>query len=166
MVNLFNSKVRHYVHLQTLINNERQQGKTAVIAPYCAAESVIMPFFESTVPAGFPSPADDYLDRELDLNDLIVRHPAATFFVRVAGESMIGAGIHSGDILVVDRAEEPVDNKIVVAVINGEFTVKRLVQDEEGIFLVAENPDFDSIPIRVDSDFSVWGVVTYVIHQV
>ena len=166
MVNLFNSKVRHYVHLQTLINNKRQQGKTAVIAPYCAAESVIMPFFESTVPAGFPSPADDYLDKELDLNDLIVRHPAATFFVRVAGESMIGAGIHSGDILVVDRAEEPVDNKIVVAVVNGEFTVKRIRKVRGKLWLEAENPALPALAIAPEMQFEVWGVVTYVLHQV
>ena len=154
------------MHLQTLVNNERQPGKTAVIAPYCAAESVPMPFFECTVPAGFPSPADDYLDRELDLNDLLVRHPAATFFVRVAGESMIGAGIHSGDILVVDRAEEPVDNKIVVAVINGEFTVKRIRKVRGKLWLEAENPALAALPIAPEMQFEVWGVVTYVLHQV
>ena len=102
----------------------------------------------------------------MDLNDLIVRHPAATFFVRVAGESMIGAGIHSGDILVVDRAEEPVDNKIVVAVINGEFTVKRIRKVRGKLWLEAENPTLAALPITSEMQFEVWGVVTYVLHQV
>ena len=79
---------------------------------------------------------------------------------------MMEAGIYDQDLLIVDRSIEKRNRRVVIATINGEFTVKRLVQDEKGIFLVAENPDFDSIPIRVDSDFSVWGVVTYVIHQV
>lgn len=124
-----------------------------------------IPSFESCVPAGFPSPADDYMEKRLDLNDLIVRHPNATFFVKVEGDSMRDAGIQSGDTLVVDRSIEATHGKIVVAVLNGEFTVKRLLVEAGGIALAPENPAYDVIRIHPESDFQVWGVVTYVIHR-
>lgn len=123
-----------------------------------------LPLFFEGVAAGFPSPAEDYIEKQLDLNDLI-EHPNATFYVRVEGNSMRGAGIHSGDILVVDRSLEAKDGKIVVALLDGEFTVKRIKVTPQGISLVAENPRYPSIPITSDSDFQVWGVVTYVIHK-
>lgn len=122
------------------------------------------PLFLANVPAGFPSPADDYIDRKLDLNEYLIKHPAATFFVRVEGESMIGAGIHSGDILIVDRALEPADRKIVIANVNGDLTVKRIRQIKDKLFLAAENPDFDPIEINEEEGFTIWGVVTYVLH--
>ncbi|MDA0747020.1 MAG: translesion error-prone DNA polymerase V autoproteolytic subunit [bacterium] len=137
-----------------------------VIAPYEASTQKPIPFFGSRIPAGFPSPADDYLDQCLDLNDLVVQHPAATFFVRVDGDSMLGAGIHSKDVLVVDRALEPADNRIVVAVINGEFTVKRIRKDQDRLFLAPENSEMDPLEITPGMDFQVWGVVTYVIHPI
>jgi DNA polymerase V len=118
------------------------------------------------VPAGFPSPADDYIERNLDLNELLVRHPAATFFVRAYGDSMKDAGIHSGDILVVDRAEEPKPECIVVAAVNGELTVKRLRRTGEKLFLVPENAEFQPLEVTPEMDFEVWGVVTSVIHKV
>lgn len=124
-----------------------------------------LPSFESCVPAGFPSPADDYMEKRLDLNDLIVRHPNATFFVKVEGDSMRDAGIQSGDTLVVDRSIEATHGKIVVAVLNGEFTVKRILIEANGVSLVPENPAYSVIPIHPESDFQVWGVVTYVIHR-
>lgn len=124
-----------------------------------------LPAFFSSVQAGFPSPADDHIETELDLHDLMVKHPAATFFVRVDGDSMCNAGIHSGDILVVDRSIEAVNGKIVVAVVNGEFTVKRFTLEEGGAYLVPENPDFPKLKIEEDTDFQVWGVVMYVIHR-
>jgi DNA polymerase V len=124
------------------------------------------PLYLCGVPAGFPSPADDYIERDLDLNEFLVRHPAATFFVRAYGDSMKDAGIHSGDILVVDRAEEPRDNGIVVAVVNGELTVKRLQRKGKKLFLVPENPDFQPTEVTAEMDFEVWGVVTSVIHKV
>lgn len=117
------------------------------------------------VSAGFPSPADDFVEKKLDLNELVVSHPVATFFVRVEGESMIDAGIHAGDILVVDRSLEAKHGKIVIAVVDGEFTVKRLLIDDEGVTLVPENSTHKSLKISEESDFQVWGVVTYVIHQ-
>jgi len=124
------------------------------------------PLFNTLVSAGFPSPADDHIERQLDLNTYLVRHPAATFFVRVAGDSMIGAGIHSGDILIVDRALEPADRKIVIAVVNGELTVKRLQKQGKRWLLAPENTAYKPILVENGTDLEIWGVVTTVIHPV
>lgn len=124
-----------------------------------------LPIFISCIAAGFPSPADDYVENQLDLNELIVKHPSSTFFVRVEGESMRDAGILSGDILVVDRSIQPANGKIVVAVVDGEFTVKRIAVDETGISLIPENASFSAVRVNPESDFRIWGVVTYVIHR-
>ncbi len=123
------------------------------------------PLFLSGVSAGFPSPADDYLDRKLDLNEYLVSNPAATFFVRVAGDSMVGAGINDNDILVVDRALEPGSGSIVIAVVNGELTVKRLVKTRSAWRLAAENPAYPDLEINEETPLEVWGVATYVIHS-
>ena len=136
------------------------------IAPYQPAPGQMLPYFGSSIPAGFPSPAQDYLEDRLDLNELVIRHPAATFFVQVQGESMVGAGIHPGDTLVVDRAESPTDNKVVVAVVDGAFTIKRLRLHQGRAVLVAENPALQPLEITEGMEFEVWGVVTYVIHRV
>lgn len=124
-------------------------------APECAC-----PLFLSKVSAGFPSPADDYTEARLDLNERLVRHPAATFFVRVEGDSMIGVGIHSGDILIVDRSIEPTDKSIVVAVLHGELTVKRLRRKHGRVRLEAENPDYPAIEIPEGEELVIWGVAT------
>jgi DNA polymerase V len=100
------------------------------------------------------------------LNEFLIKHPAATFFVRVKGTSMINAGIQSNDILIVDRALTPTDNKIVIARIDGELTVKRIRMDKGTVVLVADNPEFKPLEITSAMDFEVWGVVTCVIHQV
>mgnify|MGYP001216117265 CR=1 FL=1 len=126
---------------------------------------VFRPLFTCGVSAGFPSPAEDHIDRKLDLNELLIPHPASTFFVRVAGDSMRDAGISNNDILVVDRSLEPTSGKIIIAIINGELTVKRLVRTDSTCKLVAENPEYSPIVITAETDFSVWGVVTSVIHQ-
>lgn len=124
------------------------------------------PSFLTRISAGFPSSADDFIENQLDLNELIIKHPAATFFVHVEGDSMLQAGIQSGDILVVDRAVEPCPGKIIVALLNGEFTVKRMIRETSGkVFLKAENNRYSSIEITPETDFQVWGVVTYVIHR-
>jgi DNA polymerase V len=141
------------------------QLKVTEISRVAEAPPKPLPAFSCSVQAGFPSPADDYIERQLDLNDLMVKHPAATFFVRVEGESMRDAGIHTDDILVVDRSVEATNGKIVVAVINGEFTVKRFTNDANGAYLVPENPDFPKIKIDENSEFQIWGVVMYVIHR-
>ncbi|HLL15522.1 MAG TPA: translesion error-prone DNA polymerase V autoproteolytic subunit [Pyrinomonadaceae bacterium] len=123
------------------------------------------PLFLASVSAGFPSPAEDYIEGRLDLNRHLIKHPAATFFVRVAGDSMIGAGIHPGDILVVDRALEPQDSNVVIAVIDGELTVKRISQRHGKLFLVPDNQAYEPLEILAEMEFEVWGVVTSVIHN-
>ena len=124
------------------------------------------PLFLVPVSAGFPSPADDYLEGKLDLNQHLIKHEAATFFVKVRGDSMIGSGIHSGDLLIVDRAVEPTDHSVVIAVVNGELTVKRLAKQDGKLSLVPDNGNYPPIPITQCTDFEIWGVVTHVIHAV
>jgi len=121
--------------------------------------------FETAVPAGFPSPAGDYEEDKLDLNSHLVRNPAATFFVRVTGDSMIGAGIHHGDLLIVDRSLEPKDRSVVIAVLNGELTVKRIRMKHRKITLEPENHNYFAQEVTEDAEFEIWGVVTNVIHK-
>lgn len=123
-----------------------------------------IPLFNGKVSAGFPSPADDYVEKTLDLNDLLIQKPAATFFVRAEGESMLGAGIHPNDILVVDRSLEPAVGKIVICALNGELTVKRLKSIGKEVVLGAENPAYPDIIVQKYIELVVWGVVTNVIH--
>ncbi|OVE81758.1 hypothetical protein BVY03_02765 [bacterium K02(2017)] len=124
-----------------------------------------LPFFISKIEAGFPSPADDFIDQTLDLNELLIERPTATFFVRVNGNSMIGAGIHSGDILIVDRAVEAANNKIVIASLNGELTLKRIKKAKDKIILQPENPLFHPIHVTKHDQFEIWGTATHVIHS-
>ncbi len=124
-----------------------------------------IPFFEIPISAGFPTPVESETSLSLDLNDLLIKHPAATFFLRVSGSSMINAGIHDNDILVVDRSLEPKSGKIVIAVVNGELTVKRLVINGRTIQLMPENPKFNPIEITEETDLRIWGVVVHVIHS-
>ena len=118
------------------------------------------PLYASTVAAGFPSPADDYMEGALDLNEFLISHPAATFMVRVEGASMTGAGILSGDVLIVDRSVESRSGHIVIAIISGELTVKRLIKRGNGWILKAEHPDYPPTKIGPDTECSIWGVVT------
>ena len=131
-----------------------------------ARGQISLPLYLSKVRAGFPSPAEDYLDKKLDLNDHLIKNPAATFFVKVTGHSMVNAGIKSGDLLIVDRSLEPKDKKIVVAIINGEFTVKRILKKGDKLYLAPENDNLAPIEIKEEMDFEVWGVVTSVVHSV
>ncbi len=124
-----------------------------------------LPFFLSEVAAGFPSPADDYIDKKMDLNEHLINHPAATFFVRAYGDSMRDANIKSGDILIVDRALDAINSSIVIAVYNGELTVKRLKQTGEKLFLMPENEDYPALEVTEETSFEIWGVVTYIIHK-
>ncbi len=124
-----------------------------------------IPLSSGTVQAGFPSPADDYVEKSIDLNEQLVRNPTSTFFVRARGESMREAGIGSGDILVVDKSLAPANRQIVVAMLDGEFTVKRLRRRNQRVFLESGNPDFPPREITPDQELVIWGVVTYVIHQ-
>ena len=123
------------------------------------------PLLLAPVSAGFPSPAEDYIEGRLDLNKHLIKHPAATFFVRVAGDSMTGAGIHPGDILVVDRSLEPRDASVVIAVLDGELTVKRISRRAGRLYLVPDNSLYQPLEILEGMEFEVWGVVTSVIHS-
>ncbi len=116
--------------------------------------------FDCSVQAGFPSPAEDHINKTLDLNELLIEHPAATFFVRVAGDSMINAGINAGDVLVVDRSVTPKHNDIVIALINGEYTLKRLYMNEDMVKLCPENEAYQPIELSGADELEVWGVVT------
>jgi len=122
------------------------------------------PLFTVPVSAGFPSPVEDYIEGKLDLNKYLIKHPAATFFVKVTGNSMIDAGIHPGDILIVDRSIEAADNKVVIAVVNGDLTVKRIRVTKDKVFLISENRNCKPLQIEAETGFDVWGVVTNVIH--
>jgi DNA polymerase V len=124
-----------------------------------------IPLFATSVSAGFPSPADDYSEIALDLNKHLIKHPAATFYARVKGDSMINAGIHNGDLLIVDRALDIYDNCIAVCIIDGEFTVKRLKKEDNKILLIPENVEYKTIEVSEFNDFEVWGIVSYVVHK-
>jgi DNA polymerase V len=124
-----------------------------------------IPMFSNAVQAGFPSPAEDHMDMDLNLNDYLVENPSATFCVKAIGESMKDAGIHSGDIMIVDKSLEPKNRSIILAVINGEFTVKRVNINDGSLYLLPENSSFSPIKITQEMDFHVWGVVTYIIHK-
>ena len=125
------------------------------------------PLYSSRPAAGFPAPGDDQVERELDIHDLVVKNPSATFFVRVEGDSMEGVGIFSGDVLVVDRSVEPKDGMIVVAAVNGELVVKQLsiARGSSQLTLVSANADYAPIVVGVDEDCFIWGVVVGSVRQ-
>jgi DNA polymerase V len=125
-----------------------------------------IPVMSHTIPAGFPSPADDYVEDRIDLNTHLIHHREATFILRVSGWSMINAGIHDGDEIIVDRALNAVHGNVVVAIINNELTVKRLHKAGTEIRLVPENPEFKDIIIGAEEELVIWGVVTRVLHKV
>ena len=122
------------------------------------------PHNDNTFPSGFPSPSQDYIDSPIDFNELLIENEVATFAVRITGDSMIGAGIYPNDIAVVNRSKTPVNGSVIVALLNGQFTVKRYYFTKDGIRLIAENPKYPDIQITENSDFEVWGVVTHSIR--
>lgn len=129
-------------------------------------DRVPIPFFQDSVKAGFPSPAQDFVEASLDLTELCIKNPAATFFVRADGDSMVGAGIHDSDVLVVDRSLNPTHGRIVIATVDGEFVCKRLdLSDRESPALRAENPRYADIRLRPGEELEVFGVVTFVVHS-
>ena len=127
--------------------------------------TLTLDLYSNPVSAGFPSPAEDHLDSSLDLNEYLIKHPSATFYIYAKGHSMNDIGIYDGDVMIVDRALEAKSKDIIIAGINGEFTVKRIYIKNNSIYLVPENKTFKSILVEDDMDFQIWGVVTHTIHS-
>lgn len=132
------------------------EGKLEILRP-SFSKKVKLKFVDSLIRAGFPSPAFDYVEKELDLNEYLIKHPSSTFLARVTGDSMIKANLKEGDILIIDKAKEPKGGDTVVAVIEGEFTVKKLLIEKGRYYLVPENDNYK--PIEVTADTEIWGVV-------
>ncbi|MDE5810873.1 MAG: translesion error-prone DNA polymerase V autoproteolytic subunit [Muribaculaceae bacterium] len=124
-----------------------------------------LPYADHGIQAGFPSPAQDYISESIDLNHEIIRHPAATFFGRVSGDSMIDEGIEEGDLLVIDRSLQPEDGDLAVCCVDGEFTLKRIKLESDRVWLIPANEAFDPIVVTEENRFEVWGVVTYTIKR-
>jgi DNA polymerase V len=136
------------------------------IARLVPGKSIPLPLYSYKIPAGFRSPAEDHIELSLDLNEYCIQHPAATFMVRVSGHCMTGVGIYDNDILIVDRSLEAVPGKVVIAVVDGELTVKQLLQDKEGqMMLCPANPDYSPIALDPNSEVTIWGVVAHVIRS-
>jgi DNA polymerase V len=159
---LFDQALDKALDTQKLMRNSPEVER---IDPAVAGKSRALPLAGSKIAAGFPSAAEDFVEGKLDLNDILIKRPAATFYVKVAGESMRDAGIFPGDILVVDRGEPPKHGHVVVAVVNGELTVKRLYRKGKIIRLDAENPAFPNIEIQGETELTIWGVVRANVHR-
>lgn len=127
--------------------------------------SLPLQYADEGIRAGFPSPAQDYMEQAIDLNKEIVKNPASTFYGRVAGDSMRDEGIEDGDILVIDKSLEVMDNDLAVCCINGEFTVKRVKLEKDYALLVPSNPDYQPIKVTKDDQFTIWGIVTYTVKK-
>lgn len=143
-----------------------QPQQISLWQPSLLAPEQVTPLYGHSVPAGFPSPADDYVEDRLDLNQLLVQNKSSTFFLRVKGDSMVNAGIFNGDIIVVDRSLEPADRSVVVAVVDGELTIKRLRFRNGSTELHAENPKYQPIQFKEGQELTIWGVVTSAVHTV
>ncbi len=130
------------------------------------AEQIHLPFIEEGIAAGFPSPADDFKEKRISLDETLIKNKEATFYARVRGDSMIDAGLDDGDLLVIDRSVDPENNKIAVCFIDGEFTVKRLKIEKDTIYLMPENKNYKPIKVTKENTLTIWGVVTYVVKKV
>ena len=126
---------------------------------------IALPFIDGGIAAGFPSPAQDYIDLKIDLNTELITNPSSTFYARVKGTSMQDAGIMDGDILVIDKSLEPKDGDTAVCFIDGEFTLKYIKFETEVIYLVPANPKFEPIKVTEENNFCIWGIVTYSIKN-
>lgn len=145
----------------------RKLYSTATITFFQAdvSSELELPYVVNGISAGFPSPADDFLDINIDLNKHLIKNPSTTFYGRVKGDSMKDAGIHDGDLLIIDKSLEPTNNKIAVCFIDGEFTVKRISIEKDVVWLIAENKNYEPIKVTKDNDLVIWGIVTTVIKQ-
>lgn len=145
--------------------HERDKIRLDHIVKATVKTKYLIPFFASLVQAGFPSPAENYIERVADLNDLCISNPEATYFVRVASDSMLGDRIDRGDVLIVDCARQPVEGKIVVVWLNGDHCVKRIHYAGGMVVLLSSNPKYDPIYVHEGDDFKIFGVVTFVIQK-
>ncbi len=138
---------------------------TLTLDIYSASTETILdlPLIDKGISAGFPSPAEDFVDIAIDLNKELIKHPSATFYGRVKGNSMQDAGIHHGDLLIIDKSLEPKDGKIAVCFIDGEFTIKRIKIEKDCIWLMPANEAYKPIKVTAENDFMVWGIVIHVI---
>lgn len=125
-----------------------------------------LPYADGGIKAGFPSPAQDYMEAAIDLNKELIKHPASTFYGRVKGDSMIDANVHDGDILVIDKSLEPQNGDMAVCFIDGEFTIKYIKLEKDVIWLQPANEKYAPIKVTIDNDFLIWGIVTYCIQNV
>ena len=137
-----------------------------LVKPSSALLELKIPFYQSGICAGFPSPADDFLDLSIDLNKEYIRDKEATFYGRVSGDSMINAGLHNGDLLIIDKSIEPKSGNIAVCWIDGDYTVKRIKITKDTIWLIAENDKYKPIKVTKENDFLIWGIVTTIIKKV
>lgn len=135
------------------------------VVPLVGTTELSIPFIENTISAGFPSPAEDYLESGIDLNKELIRHPSTTFFGRVKGDSMCEAGIYEGDILVIDKSLEARNDDIAVCFIDGEFTLKTIKKEQDVVWLVPANAKYKPIKVTADNDFLIWGIVTSIVRK-
>lgn len=142
------------------------QSKNIEIFSSDTVTNLELPIVDNGISAGFPSPADDFLDKSIDLNKEYIKNKEATFYGRIKGNSMINAGLNDGDLIIIDKSIEPQNNKIAVCYIDGDFTVKRIKIEKEVIWLIAENDNYKPIKVTKDNNFIIWGIVTTVIKSV
>jgi DNA polymerase V len=152
-----------FIPQSTIQRNRRMTAVTPTVLKI--VKKCSLPLALSHVEAGFPSPADDYMEGALDLNEHVIKHPSATYFVKASGDSMIGAGIFNGDLLIVDRSLEASSGKVVIAEVDGQLTVKRLLKLDDSFSLQSENSSYPPIDLQEGNEVVVWGVVTHVIHD-
>jgi len=144
---------------------DKNKPKLTLYAPNLEAGTAL-PLINHSVSAGFPSPALDFMEYKIDLNQHLTRNALSTFYIKVAGSSMTGAGIDDSDLLVIDRSLEPADGRIAICLIDGEFTVKRLKLETDCLYLMPENPAYHPIKVTEDNQLIIWAIVTYVIKRV
>lgn len=143
----------------------KKEQKLIFFRPEFESDERIL-YINEGVSAGFPSPAADFMETNIDLNKELSENPLATFYIKVKGNSMIDAGINDKDVLVVDRSLEPQNNKIAICCIDGEFTVKRIQVEKDCLYLMPENPSYEPIKVTEENQLIIWGMVTYVIKKV
>lgn len=148
-----------------ILLNEIEYMKSIKLHSVDISSNLPLPYADEGIKAGFPSPAQDYMEQAIDLNKELIKHPASTFFGKVVGDSMKDEGIEEGDILVIDKSLELMNEDLAVCFIDGEFTVKRVRLEQDVAYLIPSNPDYPTIKVTADNDFMVWGIVTYTIKK-